>query len=34
MKLPQEVKLPDEYDVVTCENCGFAYADVDATQDT
>ena len=34
MKLPQDVKLPDEYDVVTCENCGFAYADVDATQDT
>lgn len=34
MKLPQDVRLPDEYDVVTCEKCGFAYADVDATQDT
>ena len=34
MNLPQDVRLPDEYDVVTCEKCGFAYADVDATQDT
>lgn len=31
MELPQGVKLPNEYDVVTCDNCGFAYADVKAS---
>lgn len=33
MELPQGVKLPNEYDVVTCDNCGFAYADVKASQE-
>lgn len=33
MQLPQDVNLPKEYDVVTCEKCGFAYADVNATQE-
>lgn len=33
MKLPQDVILPDNYEVVTCEKCGFAYADVRGTQE-
>ena len=33
MELPQGVKLPNEYDVVTCDNCGLAYADVKASQE-
>lgn len=33
MELPEEVSLPRKYNVVTCKECGFAYADVNATQD-
>lgn len=32
MKLPENVMLPDEYDVVSCSQCGFAYADVNVSQ--
>lgn len=32
-KLPEEYKLPTEYDIVSCSGCGFSYADVDANQD-
>lgn len=33
MQLPEHVILPNEYDVICCDNCGFTYADVDASQD-
>lgn len=31
--LPESVDLPSEYDVVCCDKCGFACADVDASQE-
>lgn len=34
MHLPDGVFLPEQYDVVSCTNCGFTYADVNATQET
>ena len=27
------MEIPDEYDVVSCDNCGFTFADVGANQD-
>lgn len=33
MKLIDEVKLPESYDVVCCEKCGFIYADTNATKE-
>jgi 2-polyprenyl-3-methyl-5-hydroxy-6-metoxy-1,4-benzoquinol methylase len=30
--VPDHYKLPKEYDVVSCVNCNFVYADTDATQ--
>lgn len=33
MELPEDVSLPNEYDVVCCDKCGFAYADVNVSQD-
>ena len=32
MNLPDKVPIPREYDVVSCLECGFTYADVDACQ--
>ena len=31
--LPEGHLLPNEYDVVNCENCGFVFADTSANQD-
>lgn len=31
-RLPEQSNLPDIYDVVECENCGFCFADTSATQ--
>ena len=33
MALSEDVRIPREYDVVNCINCGFTYADVNATQE-
>lgn len=33
MKIPKEYRLPDSYDVVSCENCGFVYADTSASME-
>lgn len=33
MTLGAGIKIPDSYDVVSCENCGFTFADVNANQD-
>jgi len=30
--LPKDNPLPDEYDIVSCSNCGFTYADTGVTQ--
>ena len=30
--LPDKSILPNAYDVVSCENCGFCFADTSATQ--
>jgi SAM-dependent methyltransferase len=32
LKLPPGYRLPDSYDVVTCEDCGMCYANTSATQ--
>lgn len=32
MVLPKQYPIPDEYDVVSCADCGFTYADVDSCQ--
>lgn len=32
MSLPNEYHLPNEYDIVSCGNCGFCYADTSATE--
>lgn len=32
MQLFQNISLPSEYDVVSCTNCGFTYADTTASQ--
>lgn len=31
--LPKQYELPDCYDVVSCDSCGFAFADTSASQD-
>lgn len=31
MNIPPDYHLPDSYDVVVCENCGFVYADTSAS---
>lgn len=33
MKVPKEYHLPDHYNVVSCENCGFVYADTSASME-
>jgi len=33
MSLPEVINLPTNYDVVSCESCGFTFADVNITQD-
>ncbi len=33
MVLGDGMEIPDEYDVVSCDNCGFTFADVGANQD-
>lgn len=33
MVLPDDMSIPCEYEVVCCRECGFAFADVDASQD-
>lgn len=33
MKIPKEYRLPDSYNVVLCENCGFLYADTSASME-
>lgn len=33
MKIPKEYRLPDSYNVVMCENCGFLYADTSASME-
>lgn len=32
MTIPPEIPLPDKYDLVTCQRCGFCYADTVAKQ--
>lgn len=33
MKVPKEYRLPDSYNVVLCEDCGFVYADTSASME-
>lgn len=33
MTLPENIPLPDQYDVVSCARCGFCYADTSATKE-
>lgn len=33
MKIPQDYRLPQSYNVVTCEKCGFVYADTSASME-
>lgn len=32
MTLPENIPLPDQYDVVSCTRCGFCYANTSATK--
>lgn len=31
--IPEEYKLPSKYNIVSCSNCGFCYADTSATEE-
>ena len=33
ISLPEELPIPGRYDVVVCDKCGFAFADVDSSQE-
>lgn len=33
MKIPQDYRLPQSYDVVSCDRCGFVYADTAASME-
>lgn len=33
MTLPENIPLPDQYDVVSCTHCGFCYANTSATKE-
>lgn len=33
MSIPEEYRLPQEYNIVRCNKCGFVYADTSATKE-
>ena len=33
MRVPENYRLPDSYNVVVCDNCGFVYADTAASME-
>ena len=33
MIIPEDMPIPSQYDVVSCRQCGFCFADVEANQD-